>query len=541
MLGEEVSVLNEEGPLIWALDDEEMTLSLLGDMLEQGGYRFEGFEDEQGLFERLNDGGERPELLLLDWMLRRSSGHEVLKAWWISYAEIPVIVVTALAGESVLLNAFEAGACDVVRKPFDVTELLARIGYQLTSRAQHVNEHLMVRREQTLVSLAKQLARSSSEEACWQALHEALATELGGEVFTLRGEDLCSPDRTRLDLASLPAIWSRVVRGSRSWLEPRKAHAVHRSGLVEEVRRERHEIDAPGAWVEPLLHEQRVAGVLWWRGAARLSPGVESFIRDVRELHELALDRLRHAPSPLSLGEAFSQEGPSRIFFERIIEASEDAVVAADRSGEIVLFNSAAERILRWDRGDALGKSVELLYNEGVARQIMKRLRSTDETGGQGRLSRSREVLLTRDRAEIPVELSAALLQDDRGREIGTVGLFRDLRERIDIEGRLEQATQDLEAQREQAIMAQMAGATAHELNQPLTSMLNYLDVLKEVSFASSEQGRRARRAVEVIDRDLLRMAEIVKKVAQITRYRTRPYVDDLHIVDLQIDEERSS
>lgn len=538
MLGDEVSVLNEEGPLIWALDDERMTLELMKDMLEPGGYRFEGFEDEQQLFEMLNTGGEPPAILLLDWMLRGCSGHEVLKDWLVHCPEVPVIVVTALSGESVLLNAFEAGACDVVRKPFDVSELLARIGYQISSHAQHANEHLMVRREQTLVALAKRLAKSVREQECWEALHEALVAEFDGEVFSLRGEELCAPGGMRLELGSLPATWARVVRGSRSWLDPQSARAARSSRRENGTQVHQKDDLLSGAWVEPLLHDQRVAGVLWWPGTSRLAPGVDAFVCDVRELHELALERVRSRAAQLSLGEAFSQEGPGRVFFERIIEASEDAVVAADRRGEIVLFNSAAERILSWDRADALGKSVELLYSQGVARQIMKRLRATDETGGQGRVTRSREVLLARDRTEIPVELSAALLQDEHGEELGTVGLFRDLRERIDIEGRLEQVTQDLEAQREQAIMAQMAGATAHELNQPLTSMINYLDILKQVSFEQMEGGARARRAVEVIDRDLSRMAEIVKKVAQITRYRTRPYVDDLHIVDLQMDEE---
>ena len=136
LLGDEPSVL-EEGPLIWALDDDFEIIELLDRIMTEGGYRFRGFLEPGKLLAALDKlgqasggggGGEEdlamPEALILDWMLPELNGHEMLKALRVHpvWNSPPVIVLTALHSESVLINAFEAGAVDLIRKPFAVTE-----------------------------------------------------------------------------------------------------------------------------------------------------------------------------------------------------------------------------------------------------------------------------------------------------------------------------------------------------------------------------------------------------------------------------------
>jgi len=71
------------------------------------------------------------------------------------------------------------------------------------------------------------------------------------------------------------------------------------------------------------------------------------------------------------------------------------------------------------------------------------------------------------------VSLSAAMLHEE-DKAVGSVGIFTDLREKMRMEQRLAHAQEQLLSQERQAIVAELAGAAAHELNQPLTSVMGY-------------------------------------------------------------------
>jgi signal transduction histidine kinase len=97
------------------------------------------------------------------------------------------------------------------------------------------------------------------------------------------------------------------------------------------------------------------------------------------------------------------------------------------------------------------------------------------------------------------------------------------------MEQRLAQAQEQILAQERQAIVAELAGAAAHELNQPLTSVMGYSELLKRYL----EPATRAFDAAEVIRSEAERMAEIVRKIGKITRYETKSYVGRARILDL--------
>jgi signal transduction histidine kinase len=112
---------------------------------------------------------------------------------------------------------------------------------------------------------------------------------------------------------------------------------------------------------------------------------------------------------------------------------------------------------------------------------------------------------------------------------VGSVGIFTDLREKMRMEQRLAQAQEQLLTQERQAIVAELAGAAAHELNQPLTSVMGYAELLKR----RLERDTAAYGAAEVIFNEAERMAEIVRKIGKITKYETKSYVGRARILDL--------
>ncbi len=215
-------------------------------------------------------------------------------------------------------------------------------------------------------------------------------------------------------------------------------------------------------------------------------------------------------------------------FLERLIDSSVDAIIAADMKGQIILFNKAAEAICGYRADDVIGKlNVSQLYPEGVARELMKKLRGP-EFGGQGRLSSSRAEIIARTGERIPVNLAASIIYEG-ARETATVGLFTDLRDRISLERKLTDAEARLLESEKNAVIVALAGTAAHELNQPLTSVMGYAELLKR----KIKETEPTWRPVDIIHREAERMAEIVKKIGKITRYETKAYVGTAKIVDL--------
>lgn len=212
-------------------------------------------------------------------------------------------------------------------------------------------------------------------------------------------------------------------------------------------------------------------------------------------------------------------------FLQRVIDSSVDAIISADMKGRILLFNHAAERVYNRSASEMIGSQVVNLYPEGTAKRIMKLIRA-----GGGRIEGLRTEVLDAHGTSIPVLLSAALIYEGKV-PTGSVGIFTDQREKVRMEHQLQQAQDQLFAQERQAVVAELAGATAHELNQPLTSVIGYAQLL--LRLVDKEKDAATWGAAEVIFGEAERMAEIVRKIGKITKYETKSYVGRARILDL--------
>ena len=215
-------------------------------------------------------------------------------------------------------------------------------------------------------------------------------------------------------------------------------------------------------------------------------------------------------------------------FLESLIDASVDGIVAADMDGNIILFNQGAERIYGFRAEEVVGRmSARELYPEGVAEWVMRRLAS-EQHGGAGRLAPTQLEAVGKNAERIPIRLSAAMIYE-RGDPVATFGIFTDLREKLRVEERLAEAQQKLASTERQALIAELAGTAAHELNQPLTSVMAYGELLMRKLAPDSAEGR----AAAIMVREAERMADIVKKIGKMTRYETKSYVGEQRILDL--------
>lgn len=112
---------------ILIVDDEPAIRQMLGFTLAGDGYACVEARDADEALERLTD--QRPDLILLDWMLPGLSGIDFAKRLKRDPRsnQIPIIMLTAKTDESDKVKGLDLGADDYITKPFSTKELLARI------------------------------------------------------------------------------------------------------------------------------------------------------------------------------------------------------------------------------------------------------------------------------------------------------------------------------------------------------------------------------------------------------------------------------
>ncbi|MFQ6087471.1 MAG: GAF domain-containing protein [Candidatus Methanofastidiosia archaeon] len=129
----------------------------------------------------------------------------------------------------------------------------------------------------------------------------------------------------------------------------------------------------------------------------------------------------------------FEEIKNTKDYLENIVESAAEAVIALDTKGRILTFNRGAEIIMRYKAFEVIGKSVLNYYPEGVAKKVMKELRKSRD----GKIVGYETSVLGKNNEEIPISLCATLLYNAEGEVIGSLGIFRDLREKKEMEEKI--------------------------------------------------------------------------------------------------------
>jgi two-component system sensor kinase FixL len=157
-----------------------------------------------------------------------------------------------------------------------------------------------------------------------------------------------------------------------------------------------------------------------------------------------------------------------------ILDAVPDATVVIDEKGIIQSFSAAAERLFGYRESGVVGKNVSMLmpspYREEHDRYISRYL----ATGEKRIIGIDRVVTGQRkDGSTFPVKLAVGEMQSEVGRFF--TGFIRDLTERQETEHQLQELETDLARLSRLTAMGEMASTLAHEINQPLSAISNYL------------------------------------------------------------------
>lgn len=161
-----------------------------------------------------------------------------------------------------------------------------------------------------------------------------------------------------------------------------------------------------------------------------------------------------------------------------LLDMAADSICLMDAHSRILLFNKASEKLFGYTAEEVVGKSVDILMPMKYARHHDAWVDRYLRTGEHSIIGIGREVQgRHKDGSTFPFDLSVGVTETEDGKQF--IGVMRDLRPRKDAEGRLRSLQTELNQMTRINAMDEMGATVAHELNQPLTAIILYLQAIE--------------------------------------------------------------
>jgi two-component system sensor kinase FixL len=196
-----------------------------------------------------------------------------------------------------------------------------------------------------------------------------------------------------------------------------------------------------------------------------------------------------------------------------ILQTVPDAMIVISEQGVIQSFSSAAERLFGYAADEVLGSNVKRLMPNPYRDQHDGYLSRYLRTGEKRIIGIGRVVVAERkDGSTFPIELAVGEM-NSAGRRFFT-GFIRDLSERQQTEARLQELQTELIHISRLSAMGEMASALAHELNQPLSAIANYMMGSRRLLEGQTDDtSRLVRDAMDKAAEQSLRAGQIIRRL----------------------------
>jgi PAS domain S-box-containing protein len=221
----------------------------------------------------------------------------------------------------------------------------------------------------------------------------------------------------------------------------------------------------------------------------------------------------------ISIGQDITERTRAETWLRTLIETTQDAIVSIDRSGYIVVFNPAAERIFGYTKAEALGKKIDILMTETDAGQHERYIARYEETGERKAIGRIRTLIARRKNGEeFPIELSLTELQTNE--EVRYAAFIRDISDKARLQEQL------VEKERLAAIGATTA-KLAHEIGNPLNGMYLTVQLLQQqLARYDNTRDDRTVSTVTKLENEIIRLNRLLMEFRSLSRhekYHFRP------------------
>ena len=169
---------------------------------------------------------------------------------------------------------------------------------------------------------------------------------------------------------------------------------------------------------------------------------------------------------------------PAESLLLSVLDTAVDAIIIIDQDARILVYNQACQRLFGYSAADALGQNVRLIMPAEFSHHHDRYVSDYIRTGRRKIIGIGREVKARHcDGTVFPVNLSVGEAITSEGRRF--IGIIHDLRQRYANEGRLKQLQANMVHMARVSTMDEMGAALAHELNQPLTALMLYLQAVE--------------------------------------------------------------
>jgi two-component system, NtrC family, sensor kinase len=491
---------------ILIIDDSAEICSLLAEyILPDLGYRATiANSGRQGLVQLRQ---RLPDLILLDLQLPDTSGLDLLRIFAQEGYDVPVILMTAHGSEGIAVEAFRLGARNYLIKPFSETEARLVIDQALRER------RLRRERDQAIGTLQQRVQELTVLYSIGKSVSAMLEPEelleriVEAGVFITRAEEgfLLLRDRQtdELYLRAAKNIGEQRAQRLRLPITDTLAGQVVRTG--KPIRLDRHNQGGAlkvqtGFLVRallqvPLLIGQHVIGVLAVDNQKQDRPFSEN---DQYLLSALA----DYAAVAIENARLYQQVKASEERYRDLFTNAYDLVFSLSRELAIVSINSAGEQLTGYGQPELAGRPLVTLCPPEAWPEVERRLRAAQ--AGQSVAPFTME-LLAREGQRLFLEVSVRQARDSEPALLNCIA--RNLTDRRQLEQQLIQS-EKLSA------LGQMIAGIAHELNNPLTSISGYTQLLLR------EKGldEQVRQDLGQINTQAERAARIVKNLLTFAR-----------------------
>ncbi|HVZ68348.1 MAG TPA: PAS domain S-box protein [Rhizomicrobium sp.] len=195
--------------------------------------------------------------------------------------------------------------------------------------------------------------------------------------------------------------------------------------------------------------------------------------------------------------QGIAQIANENALFRALIDTAIDGIMVIDEKARIQVFNPSCERLFGYAPNEVLGRNVDILMPEPFRSEHDAYIRRYLKTREPHIIGIGREVVGRRkDGSTFPMYLSVGegLIDDQRI----FVGIVNDTSERRARDKRIQELQGELLHVTRMTAMGEMTSALAHEINQPLTALLNYTSAARHVAGTLGEPGAKL---VDILNR----------------------------------------